>query len=130
MNEQQHTPTPWRVSGNGTMRFIDASVGNGIAQEVATCMRVEHGDMEANVRRIVACVNACEGLATEYLETVGLPEFAGKTLCADLAQQELQRVTAQSDQLLAALEKLACMRLNMIADGVVDRAIAAVKGDK
>lgn len=73
--------------------------------------REHHASWNANVihpdaRRIVACVNACAGLDTEYLETVGLPEFVGKTLCADLAQKELDRVVAQRDELLAVLEAM------------------------
>ena len=59
-----------------------------------------------DARRIVAAVNACAGLTTDYIETVGLPEFVGKTLCSDVVQQELDRVTAQRDQLLAALEAI------------------------
>ncbi|HEX5362379.1 MAG TPA: hypothetical protein VFW49_15035 [Fluviicoccus sp.] len=66
--------------------------------------REHHASWFANVihpdaRRIVACVNACEGISTEYLETTGLPEFAGKTLCADMVQAELDAMTKQRDQL-------------------------------
>lgn len=53
----------------------------------------------ANLRRLAACWNACEGISTEYLETTGLPEFAGKTLCADMVQVELDAMTKQRDQL-------------------------------
>lgn len=53
----------------------------------------------ANFRRLAACWNACEGISTEYLETTGLPEFAGKTLCADMVQAELDAMTKQRDQL-------------------------------
>ena len=94
-------------------------------------------DLEAeHARRIVACVNACAGMPTEYLEKVGLPEFAGKTLCADMAQQELDRVTAQRDQLLAALEAIMALhdsakRENEVAVAIEQarQAIAAVKGE-
>ena len=36
----------------------------------------------------------------------------------------------QRDDLLAALTKLSGMKLNMIADGIVDKAIASVKGEQ
>jgi hypothetical protein len=91
MTEQKHTPEPWKVSGTGTMRYIDVPVGNGILQEVATCMRVEYGDMEANARRIVACVNACAGISTEVLEY--------NAMHGGVAGLEQQR-----DQLRAALQ--------------------------
>lgn len=99
--EQKHTPEPWRVSGNGTMRFIDASVCKGMSQKVATCMRVEYGDMEANARRIVACVNACAGLDTYLLEN------SGDIASAAIAQaQYIQKIEKQRDMLLEALEFL------------------------
>lgn len=138
--EQKHTPEPWRVSGNGTMRFIDASVGNGMAQEVATCMRVEHGDMEANARRIVACVNACEGIPTDYLES----KDDDATKIAKRGYAEILTLRQQRDILLEALECLfdSYKRLTDSGDAgnwwVEDTdegkkaltAIAAVKGDK
>ena len=94
MTQQQHTPEPWKVSDK-SKRVI--SYGH---DEVVI-------NSEANARRISACINACAGLDTEYLETVGLPEFAGKQLCADMVQQELDAVTAQRDQLLEHSEKMA-----------------------
>lgn len=99
MTEQKHTPEPWRAD-IPSWRFIRAKDGNLIAM-------CESNKGEANGRRIVACINACAGLATEYLEAVGLPEFAGKQLCADMVQQELDAVTAQRDRLRAALERAA-----------------------
>lgn len=97
-----HSKEPWRAMG----KWIDSCVDGDLFQEVAKCMKVKHGDGDANARRIVAAVNACAGLDTEYLETVGLPEFAGKQLCADKIQQELDAVTAQRDQLREALEAI------------------------
>ena len=127
--EQKHTPGTWRVTGTGTIRYIDAPVGNGMLQEVASCMRVEYGDMEANARRIVACVNACAGVPTELLEEYPSP---------------FSEMRSQRDMLLEALECLfdSYKRLTDSGDdgnlGVEDTdegkkalaAIAAVKGDK
>lgn len=98
---------PWRVfvdeDGKDKCTYIDSINVGPIPDSIAHVFG-ENRDVFA--RRIVACVNACEGLTTEYLETDGLPEFAGKTLCADMVQQEIERVTAQRDQLLVALELL------------------------
>lgn len=90
---QQHTPEPWEQFES----IVYMGMHGGF--DLAGCPLPE-----ANARRIVACVNACAGLDTEYLETVGLPEFVGKQLCADMVQQELDAVTAQRDQLREALE--------------------------
>lgn len=96
--EQKHTPGPWKVTGTGTIRYIDAPAGNGIMQEVAACMRVEYGDMDANARRIVACVNACEGLDTYLLEN------SGDIASAATAQAKyIQKIERQRDQLLEAI---------------------------
>lgn len=113
----EHTPTPWHAPGIG--EICDQS-GRVIAICI-DCNPVEEAlrpdpaldEAEANARRIVACINACAGLDTDYLENVGLPEFVGKTLCADLAQQELDAVTAQRDQLQSKLE---AERASLFAD--------------
>lgn len=62
--------------------------------------------------RLRACKSACEGIDTEVLEvTHGL----------DAIYSDIQR---RRDLLLAAMKKLSGMKLNMIADGIVDKAIA------
>ncbi|BCP56260.1 hypothetical protein K32_48770 [Kaistia sp. 32K] len=58
--------------------------------------KAEHA---TNARRIVACVNACEGFATEVLEGANLHESA---YAAEGREFEL---TKQRDTLLAALER-------------------------
>lgn len=62
----EHTPTPWIIGANGKI------YGNEIrldAQPVCN-PNTENTDGcdKANARRIVACVNACEGIPTELLE--------------------------------------------------------------
>jgi len=128
----EHTNTPWYRDGDAIYDNPECT-GNPIAH-VLTCA-YDNDLNHVDARRIVACVNACEGLAAEYLENVGLPEFAGKTLCADMVQQEIDRVTAQRDQLLAALDTLVEAHVAECSDtdrrwALVDArlAIAAVKG--
>ena len=52
----------------------------------------------ANARRIVACVNACEGMETEHLENQSLLDRLNPL------KSEVGKLTKQRDQLLAALE--------------------------
>ena len=49
--------------------------------------------VEQRARRLVACWNVCEGIATEHIERHGLPDFA----------QKISDLNAQRDELLAAL---------------------------
>lgn len=67
---------------------------------------------EANARRIVACVNACQGLDTADLETTGLVSAVGyqlieltkrcDTLVASQAAKELGAILAIGDALTAS----------------------------
>lgn len=109
-----HTPGPWSVgvsAENGLPCVDGIDPKDGSLFEICEVW-VEEYDLEitemsnANARRIVACVNACDGISTEYLETTGLPEFAGKTLCADIAQDELDKVERQRDELATKVADL------------------------
>jgi hypothetical protein len=64
----EHTKEPWIITGSNRIKYIEARIGDGMLQEIASCMMVEHGNHEDNARRIVACVNALEGIPTELLE--------------------------------------------------------------
>lgn len=118
----EHTQGTWRVTGNGTIRYIDVSVGNGMAQEVATCMRTEYGDMEANARRIVACVNACSGISTENLEQNNPIAEGLRNL-----NQLLRTAEAQRDALLVALESLVDMDVAYQRGEKVELAVEAAR---
>lgn len=78
---QQHSPTPW-ANDDG---YIDDRDGSPIAVALVR----QHGvaAMQSNACRIVACVNACEGISNEQLEALPVSELV------------LQR-----DELLAALK--------------------------
>mgnify|MGYP000119512417 FL=1 len=62
----EHTKEPWRVE----LSWITGSDGKRITCPTA-CMSRDDDENEANERRIVACVNACAGVATEELEQSG-----------------------------------------------------------
>lgn len=115
----KHTPEPW-VRGDRLLDIV-SSKGNLVARLAGTVGKCEIED--ANLRRIVACVNACRGLPTDELEQKGLVAAVGTQLLAsdDRAEgqereiRKLARTTAdaenkladvlnQCDELLAALE--------------------------
>jgi hypothetical protein len=54
----QHTPGPWRIAGKGTIRQGDD----------IWIAKANWRNAEANTSRIVAAVNATEGISTEALE--------------------------------------------------------------
>lgn len=86
-----HTPAPWRVhvdevfgaDGYQVMRF------NGYGSTD-----------QANARRIVACVNACEGIGTETLE-------AGLFHSGPAALADRDRLRERVKELESALQKIA-----------------------
>lgn len=105
---EAHTPEPWLVWGDA-QGF--ARVGPSPNYTVAACMHTPGVDSyAANARRIVACVNACEGMSTESLESI-----AGRIASKSVLQMHANYVSnkakvadleQQRDKLLAALENI------------------------
>lgn len=64
----KHTKEPWLADANYVATEGDSAI--------AYCNTVDRYDLdgEENARRIVACVNACKGLTTEWLESQWLLE--------------------------------------------------------
>lgn len=59
----KHTKGPWAVNYT---KFSEVRAENGAV--IARCVKLTSlTNLEANARRIVACVNACEGVSTEHL---------------------------------------------------------------
>ena len=57
-----HTPGPWAVNFT---KFSEVRAENGAV--IARCLKLTSlTNLEANARRIVACVNACEGVSTKH----------------------------------------------------------------
>lgn len=85
----EHSKTPWRVSDK-SKRVV--CYGH---DEVVI-------NSEANARRIVACVNACEGLSTDLLEKAAI------TAAHIEARERLsfctQQIEAERDELQSQLE--------------------------
>lgn len=100
MSKQKHTPGPWAWDGS-TKAWTYAKDANKTGWTLDVFDLAETGDpstdyetAKANARRIVACVNACEGISTHDIEALGL-QLSGTP---DLRQQR--------DELLAALIRL------------------------
>lgn len=71
----------------------------------------------ANIRRLVACWNACDGIDTDVLDSAAAPGCI-KRMVAD----EVRRITAERDALLAALAEM------QDATKVAPEAIATANG--
>lgn len=84
----QHTKGPWQYGEDGYGNGYDV-VANG--RHIVSCAE------EANALRIVACVNACEGLDDEIFER-------GFTVRGQAMASA--RVKAQRDELLDALQQI------------------------
>lgn len=94
MNNKTHTPEPWQVlsiesrlitvsgseASNRTVFHIRFPDGKGNWAELTA-------EDEANARRIVACVNACEKLSNEFLISGGIYEI-GKELLDTKKQRD------------------------------------------
>ena len=87
----KHTPEPW-VRGERLLDIV-SSKGNLVARLAGTVGKCEIED--ANLRRIVACVNACAGVSNG--------ELAMTTMSVVLAR--INEAEQQRDELLAALEE-------------------------
>lgn len=117
-----HIQGPWRTdAAGGFPNDIHDAAGELLARAVP-----EAGDVVAE--RIVACVNACEGLLTTTLSEGGPGCIATHVA---VALGEYEALQAQRDELLAALEMV--MRRGRIDDSEeamnqVAAAIAKAKG--
>jgi hypothetical protein len=97
-----HVPAPWEVCMDPkndtwyrgqTIGAANESDGRRIC-DVWSLGDVEPGSIaEANARRIVACVNACEGISTESLES-------GEARAVRDELANIEKLESQRDQLL------------------------------
>lgn len=87
----------WQIDKSGNVKGI---VGFVIQRKPS---REIDEETEANARRIVACVNACEGVDTEWLEQCGGVESA-RMFSLPHWVKHTDELRAQRDELLAALE--------------------------
>ena len=125
----KHTPEPW-ILGRACTVVSDTPVpgmGGSDAVEYYGGHLIGESIVDANARRIVACVNACAGLPTEQLES----SPPGGII------NGVAGLIAQRNELLAALEIIAASEEfhgdSFVCDfgtlqGVARAAIAKAKG--
>lgn len=103
---EKHTPTPWQILPEevdkpyirirGTVLGGRYKVANVLTTVYEGVPQREADETRANARRIVACVNACQGISTESLER--------SDVIASL-QGELRRLEYLRDFLVARLKE-------------------------
>ena len=91
-----HTKEPWVVlpKDQASNPFIVASEATGLS--IADCLCPIGGNNEQNARRIVACVNALEGLNDDAL--IGGWSFKGIEAYAKELAKERDELLAEKDQ--------------------------------
>jgi len=91
----QHTPEPWKAFGDGDDSYIDGVMNYHSGEGGAYLID------GSDVRRIVACVNACAALSTPVLQQA---VFTDMTVDYVLKCAEAKK---QNAELLAVMEKAA-----------------------
>ena len=100
----KHTKEPWIIGGTvldeyeDYVRAIEDDIGAIIA---TTCINGEFHTRDANAKRIVACVNACAGIANETLERYTLyniKELNNDPYVHDL-EQEIEMLEVRIERL-------------------------------
>lgn len=131
-----HTKEPWSIHHNQPT-FLRA---NGGRKHIGnTDSMGEKKTDEANARRIVACVNACEGISAEALNSwmnppdggFGHPHGPWPAHIISL-QRAAEAAAQQRDELLAALEAVLPFLTGnywpgVEADAAIDRAVAIAR---
>jgi len=111
MNAQKHTPEPWQVFSIGTTTLISQQIDSeGRFAHASVLFPTFHQcglaaareEQEANAARIVACVNACEGIETDAL-TEEVQRVGGFAAVLSV----LENVKTERDALRAEVERLA-----------------------
>ncbi len=78
MARNEWSPEPWRRGEEHELKVEIVDAKGCEVGRVHGRLFIEGGDaMEANFRRILACVNACAGIPTEALEAGGLQQVIG-----------------------------------------------------
>ena len=75
LDRMEHTPEPWKSlpwPSNGVSAI--GILGSGYCVAMMG-LGPDHKTRQANAHRIVACVNACAGMDTAYLEVVRIKEI-------------------------------------------------------
>ena len=68
MSNHTKAPTSWQAESENLAYLVESDDATIIARLSADDVSNNFSRVVANTRRIVACVNACEGISTENLE--------------------------------------------------------------
>lgn len=120
------------IRGGPMVRFINGSAQEQLAMTTGTSW-MEPGEHLANARRLVACWNACEAIATERLEDLGRPLMQHLIGCDERAARQVKEtgdLRAHRDALLAALRCALKKAPELITVQVIRSAIENAEGDK
>lgn len=125
----EHTKEPWFVHEADDSLAVSSATREYMVPICSVSVGVNESfesEQQANARRIIACVNACDGIPTEFLEREQYLGTAAFSLRDQLKQQR--------DELLTALvEILDAHNGGFLGHGHMDAAraaIAKVKGGK
>lgn len=83
-------------------------------QEITSRMVSRAGDLKEDARRIVACVNACEGLSQHYLETLH-PSHSSLAREMAILRNKMEAAERERDEMRAALVKIGDEKLSKYA---------------
>ena len=105
---EKYTKGPWSfgdVSPDGSLLIVSGKRRRYVAnvqvhQAPRAAGAFEEMERKANARRIVACVNACDGISTDELEEISR---TGGMLGP---REDVARTAKQRDELLEALEEM------------------------
>lgn len=122
----KHTPGPWRTVPfiyHGSRIGIQDADGKWVGEEGYAEIQHIPRFSPAHARRIVACVNAFDGVTTEAIEELG--PMAG--VMADPAQDRINELEAQREELLKALKFFLkwgrCQKAEDMARAAIAKAI-------
>ncbi len=123
---EQHTPDPWSYQASIPEEGYECFWINSGSRQISSFDGPQNEEQFSNVRRIVACVNACAGYTTEELEQATLDKRHRHEIIADLVKSNKQR-----DELLAALEHILAGSLSLprFAEAEAIAVIASVKAN-
>jgi hypothetical protein len=130
-----HTPEPWNCdgrttlyatpneSGEMTMIEINANVTEAGWDTVAFIEAIWPG-AQANARRIIAAVNACEGIGTEALEHGIVQELLERIrVVAELRRKWRSQDEAETIDSIEYMDGLDALELDVLIAKVTGRAV-------
>lgn len=122
----KHTPTPWRLPKTAPEEYLSphqivADTGQNFPRVLFTGNPNHYEQAQIDAVRVVACVNACEGISTKWLlkNATGCIDDMHSTVMAEARSAKYQR-----DELLEILKEV--VRISDRKHDAWDKAHAAI----